>query len=315
VAAGWGYTMAIKADGTLWGWGMWSGGKTGVGEWPGFHYNPTPTKAGTGNDWAGALVSCGYNHTVAVKADGSLWAWGYNNWGQIGNGFVGEQYVVVPTRVGAGNDWRAAAASHNHCVALRADGGVWAWGTNDYGQPGVGEWPGFHYNPTPTRAGTDDDWAGASVSCGYNHTVAVKADGSLWTWGYNNWGQIGNGFVGEQYVVVPTRVGTGNDWRAAAASHNHCVALRVDGNVWAWGTNDYGQLGVGNTALRSSPAQVGEGSDWAAVAAGWCCTYALKGNGELWAWGLNNYYQAGIGTTENQLTPAKVGEGFRAPSK
>jgi alpha-tubulin suppressor-like RCC1 family protein len=199
-------------------------------------------------------------------------------------------------------------------MAIKADGTLWGCGMWSGGKMGIGEYPGSHNNPNPTRAGTDSDWTGALVSCGYNHTVAVKTDGSLWVWGTNDWAQLGNGTVGGDYAVVPTRLGTGNDWKAAAASYNHSVAVKADGSVWTWGTNEYGQLGIGNTALRNAPVQVAE-TDYVAVAAGWGCSYALKGNGELWAWGLNGYYQVGIGTTDNQLVPVKVDGGFRVPGK
>lgn len=127
-------------------------------------------------------------------------------------------------------------------------------------------------------------WAGvAQVSAGYSHTVIVKCDGTLWAWGYNGYGQLGDGTVVSKNS--PVQIGTDSDWRIVSAGYSHTVALKEDGSLWAWGRNDHGQLGDGTTVNKSSPLQVGTDSDWKSIASGYFHTVALKDDGSLWAWG------------------------------
>jgi alpha-tubulin suppressor-like RCC1 family protein len=130
-------------------------------------------------------VAAGYSHSLALKADGSLWAWGDNWNGQLGLGYNYNNHNV-PTRVGADSDWASVAAGSNHTLAIKADGGIWAWGSNG-GQLGLGDYTNRN---VPTRVGADTDWA--SVAAGQYHTLAIKADGGLWAWGRNNQGQLGD---------------------------------------------------------------------------------------------------------------------------
>ena len=129
----------------------------------------SPTQVGSGTDWAS--VSAGAYHTVAVRTDGTLWAWGWNAYGQLGTG----DYTSfnAPTQVGTGTDWASVSAGYLHTVAVKADGTLWAWGYNYYGQLGLGDTVDRN---TPTQVGTETDWASASASS-YVHTVAVKTTG------------------------------------------------------------------------------------------------------------------------------------------
>ena len=252
---------------------------------------------GLDNCWKGA-ISAGYNHTIALKSDGSLWAWGSNVNGQLGDGTTITRYE--PVRVGTENDWSSVAASYYYTIALKSDGSLWAWGRNNFGQLGDGT---TINSSVPVRVGTASDWS--SVATGAYHTIALKSDGSLWTWGYNSAGQLGDGTITAHNA--PVRVGTANDWSAVIAGDNHTIALKGDGSLWAWGSNDNGQLGDGTTTSRISPVRVGTASDWSSVSAYGYHTIALKSDGSLWAWGRNVEGQLGDGTNTQRNTPQLVG--------
>jgi len=169
VSAGNNHTVAI-INGSLRAWGANTSGRTGLGLTTG--NTTTPTQVGAAWDWA--YVSAGGPHTVAIRTDGSLWAWGFNTNGQLGDGTTTQR--TSPTRIGTATDWVHVSAGQTHTTAIRADGSLWVWGSNTDGRTGLGLTTG---NTTaPTRIGTATDWV--HVSAGYSHTVAIRTDGSLW---------------------------------------------------------------------------------------------------------------------------------------
>jgi hypothetical protein len=186
-------------------------------------------------DWAS--VAAGSYHTMAIKTDGTLWAWGANWAGQLGNGTLVD--TDTPVQIGYGNDWASVAAGYYHTVAIKTDGSLWAWGSNEEGQLGDGT---NESKDGPTQIGPDTDWA--SVAAGYYHTVAVKTNGTLWAWGYNEEGQLGDGT--NESKNTPTRIGADTDWVSVAAGEGHTVAVKTNGTLWAWGYNAEGQLGDGS---------------------------------------------------------------------
>jgi alpha-tubulin suppressor-like RCC1 family protein len=298
------HTLAIRPDGTLWGWGLNSSDELGLGD-NGSVFTKVITRVGTDSDWK--MVSINLEHTAALKDDGSLWVWGTNEWGQHGLGDTTRRNV--PTQMGADKDWKFVAAGWNYTMAIKNDGSLWGWGMWSGGKIGV-PWSGSQINPVPARIGDDNDWA--FVSGGYNHSVGIRTDGSLWTWGDNAWAQLGRSIPG-QYTHEVGQVGTAKDWKSVAASYNHSVALKADGSVWTWGTNESGQIGDGSVELRSAPVQVA-GNDWADVGIGYCCTFGIKADGGLWAWGRNSSGQLGVGDTTDRHTPTLVGNGYRVPT-
>lgn len=240
-------------------------------------------------------ISTGDYHTVALKSDGSLWTWGSNSYGQLGDGTTTIR-SLVPKQIGTG--YSAISAGSYHTVALKSDGSLWAWGDNNYyyGQLGDGS---FTRSLVPKQIGTGY----TAIAAGDNHTVALKADGSLWDWGDNQFGQLGDDTTTSRRF--PKQIGTG--YAAIAAGSYHTIALKSDGSLWAWGANDYGQLGYGTTITRSLvPKQIGTDS-YTAVSAGWGHSIALKADGSLWAWGNNHHGQLGDGTTTLSFVPKQIG--------
>ncbi|MCL1908511.1 MAG: Ig-like domain-containing protein [Holophagaceae bacterium] len=289
ISAGGDHTLAIKSDGSLWAWGNNDNGQIGD-DTSGYGNNRNePVRVGSDNDWA--MVSAGGSHTMAIKSNGYLYAWGYNSLGQLGDGTTIRRQV--PVLVGADNDWAAVSAGENHTAAIKTDGSLWTWGINSYGQLGNGT-SNFTTYPVPTRVGAENDWA--AVSAGVRHTVAVKTDGSLWAWGYNSYGQLGDGTssIGTD-KYEPTRIGLANDWVAVSAGNTHTTALKTNGSLWAWGYNGSGGLGNGTTTNSNVPTRIGTASDWKAVWAGNSYTIALRANGSLRAWGYNWNGQLGNG--------------------
>ena len=304
LATGYNHTVAVRADGTLWAWGSDSDGQLGKGANTTVTPDDRPAQIGTATTWASAAA--GELHTVAVRTDGTLWAWGSNANGRLGKG---ANPTVTPddrpAQIGTATTWASVAAGGAHTMAVRADGSLYTWGSNFYGQLGQGNSGTANDLSSPTRVGTGNGWA--SVSAGQFHSVAVQANGSLWAWGLNFDGQLGLSDSGNMTDRnVPTLVPGATNWVSAAAGSGHTVAVRADGTLWAWGNNDFGQLGNGG-ATPNTPTQVGTATTWASAAAGDVHTVAVRADGTLWAWGSNSDGQLGDGSTTQRNAPTQVG--------
>lgn len=295
-AAGSGFTVAMKEDGSIWTWGSNYGGKLGIGSPDGGVTRDQPQRIGAARTWASAHAT--HNHVLAVAGDGSLWSWGSNEDGQTGEPeAIGS--TTSPARVGSATDWVAAWAGANTSFASRRDGSLWAWGHNHQAQLGDGT---FVSTTTPTRVG--EGWA--TVSSGQQHTAALRTDGTLWVWGTSRYGQLGIGIAGFQHT--PRQVGSDAGWRAVAAGALHALAVRNDGSLWSWGSNWDGQLGdpaLGSTQVFS-PLRIGSTTEWRSVAAGRFHSLGLQNDGSVWAWGANGSGQLGDGSTAPHLPPELI---------
>lgn len=233
VITGNGHTLALRSDRTLWAWGDNRFGQLGDGTPV---LRTSPVQVGTNLDWQ--TVAAGGQHTMGLRSGGTLWAWGDNGLGKLGVGTTGG-YYPEPVPVGTNANWKAVAAGDYHTMGLRSDGTLWAWGYNSSGQFGDGS--GVLFTPSPVPVGTNADWQ--AVAAVGSRTMALRSNGTLWAWGDNSYGELGDGTTVNR--ISPVQIGTNADWQAVAAGGSHTLALRADGTLWAWGNHGNGQLGIG----------------------------------------------------------------------
>ncbi len=243
-----------------------------------------------------SLIAAGDYHTLAIHKDGTLWAWGKNDQGQLGLGDLRDRHA--PTRVGSASDWVAVAAGANHSLALKSNGTLWAWGYNYDGELGLGN-TNNTLVVTPTQViGTG--WT--AVAAGGRYSLGLKTDNSLWAWGTNEYGQFGTGTYDSTYPnphPIPSPVGSG--YLAIAVAFDHNLALNTNGNTYTCGLNNYGQLGLGYYDNTYVTTRQPVGTGYWVLAAGADTSFAIKGDGSLWAWGINNYGQLGLGPSHTNF--------------
>jgi len=240
-------------------------------------------------------------HSLAVRSDGTLWAWGYNINGQLGLGDKTRR--VLPTQVGDKSDWVTVGAGTFHSFAVNEAGELWAWGINSYGQLGL---PLSEYEVlSPTRVGTASNWVEASG--GDNHSVGLRSNGTLWVTGDGQVGQLGLGSV--ESLSEFTQISPGITYTSVEVSTWHNVALADDGSLYAWGYGVFGALGLGDQEDRDVPTRVGSAGEWTGATLGIFRhgAFAVKQNGELWGWGKNEVGELGLGGTAYVLSPTRIG--------
>lgn len=292
--------LSIKSDGTLWGWGRNTFGQLGNNTTTG-RSSPIQTIS-SGTNWKQAAA--GAYHSAAVKTDGSLWLWGRNNYGQMGNSTTTNYSSPVQT-VAGGSNWEYVSCGNGVTAAIKTDGTLWLWGKNNYGNLGDNTRTSSS-SPVQTVA-SGNNWSLVSVMSYYS--AAIKTDGTLWLWGFNNYGQLGDNSIASSSSPVQTVAG-GTNWKAVSLGSVHSIALKTDGSLWTWGQNFYGQLGDNTTTYKSSPVQtVAGGLNWKSVSGGGYLSGAIKKDGSLWTWGLNTSGQLADNTTVNKSSPVQTAAG------
>ena len=295
VAGGSTHTAAIKTDGSLWTWGVNGYGQLGINDTT-TRSTPVTTFAG-GTNWKQVAVGGG-SHTSAIKTDGTLWTWGFNGYGQLGN-FSNTNRSTPVTTFAGGTDWKQVAVGGSRTAAIKTDGTLWTWGLNSSSQLGVND-GAIRSTPVTTLTG-GTNWK--SVSCGSEHTAAIKTDGTLWIWGLGTSGQLGNNAATNRSTPVTTFSG-GTNWKSVAGGLQHTAAIKTDGSLWVWGLGTSGQLGNDGTINRSTPVTTfAGGTDWKQVACGQQYTAAIKTDGTLWIWGLGTSGQLGNNAAGSRSTP------------
>ena len=234
----------------------------------------------------------GSNHMLAVSGKGHLYAWGRNEHGQLGDGSTTDRLNAV--RIGTASDWDrigASSSAYGRSIGINKKGELYVWG-------GTG-------SKVPARVGDSSDWVHAAG--GGNHILAINSRGELYGWGSNRRGQLGMGIDRPESVSAPTRIGTAANWKHADAGLFYSLAINDDGELYAWGYNYEGQLGIGSSASYTvSPQRVGTASNWVHVDAGVYHALGVNSLGELYVWGKNDHGQLGNGGNTSLRVPTRI---------
>jgi alpha-tubulin suppressor-like RCC1 family protein len=321
-------TIILKSDGTVWTWGANFNGKLGIGpNNPSYSAVPVEVHDPANVSFFNSIraVMGGEIHNVALKSDGTVWCWGWNAFGQLGNGTTNDSWVPTQTGLTAtpplANVVKLGGRPY-FTLAEKADGTIWAWGMNQYGQMGNNT----VNNPLSTPQVTvpvmvSNSWPGdpingaLQITCGYRAGAALATNGTVWTWGTSTLGELGQGANMTSYV--PAQVPGLTNITQISFGWFHILARRSDGTVWAWGDNSAGEIGDSTTINRSNAVQVLNVSNIVAVSGGDDHSSALAADGTIWKWGRNDVGELGNGTTNAGANPVpakiltdKFGNGF-----
>jgi len=293
--------FVTKTDGTLWCWGDNYNGELGLNNHD--NHKSSPVQVGSDTTWKQASTT--HSSSAGVKTDGTLWTWGKSYYGQLGQGQASPVSYSSPVQV-PGATWSYVCDGSVSRKAIKTDGTLWAWGFNSVGCFGVNQASAQLTGASSPVQVPGTTWATVVNNKNYN-SLAVKTDGTLWSWGANSQGMAGTNVLNEGYSS-PTQVGSGTDWGTVrgkiAMSAKTSYAVKTDGTLWAWGMNgEQGNMGLNSTSTErySSPVQV-PGTTWDNVYSADSWVLATRTDGTLWAWGWNGY--GGLG--QNQM-PSTIG--------
>ncbi|WP_445338171.1 RCC1 domain-containing protein [Bifidobacterium sp. ESL0822] len=321
VSAGDEQSLAVGSDGYVYAWGNNESGQLGNGSSGG--YSTVPLRVIDPNDPRSGLtavqVSAGYYHSLAIDARGNIWAWGFNQFGELGNG--NNINSAIPTLAQYPRDAGTVTAiqvsgGFHHTAAIDTKGNTWSWGWNWFGQLGNGNNIDSAI-PVPVQYPRDAGTVTAiQVSAGADHSLIIDTKGNTWAWGWNQLGELGNGSSSADanpvpgMVKYPENAGTVTAIQVSAGGY-HSLAIDKNGNAWAWGGNDSGELGIGTTSKSEIPALVQYPKNAGAVttvqvSAGGYHSLGIDKEGKTWAWGYNQFGQLGNGTISNSSIPTPV---------
>lgn len=280
------HTLALNHDGTIWAWGHNEYGGLGNGT-----TDPSwePIQIGNDTDWV--AISAGRYSSLALKSNGTMWGWGSNHAYQLINSST--EIFNTPIQIDDATDWKYIEAAYFGTLAIKEDGTLWGRGRNINGALGVYA-NTAHFLHELTQIGTDTDWL--RVSGGEGHTLAMKTDSTLWSWGEG--ASTGHGSITNNHIPMQL---TNDKWKDFSAGSSNSLAVKSDGTLWEWnGLGFYTSAGLYPQTL--TPTQVGNDNDWEKVGAGYYLYMAVKENKTLWAWGFNevNY---GNNSTEPSHSP------------
>lgn len=299
ISSGFYHTLVICNNGTINAWGTDFFGTLGNGT-SSSSFVPIPVKSLTNI----IAVAASDESSLALKNDGSVWAWGSNQYGQLGNGT--DTFSNVPIQVSGISDVTSITGGKDHFLALKNDGTVWAWGRNGSGELGIGTTVN---SKIPVQVLGLDNITMLSGGSSGTHSLAIKNDGTVWAWGSNFNGQLGNVTRNGPQKTIPIQVTSLNNIMNIVRGDTYTLALKNDGTVWAFGGNEYGELGNGTNGIDTYsgvPTQILGLSDISAIQASYGHAIALKNDGTAWAWGHNYYGELGNGTNKNSNIPVMV---------
>ncbi|WP_159947425.1 T9SS type A sorting domain-containing protein [Polaribacter septentrionalilitoris] len=276
-------------------------------------------------------------HTIALKNNGTIWSWGRNANGQLGNGENGD--TSTPKLMNDESDWTDIDAREFYTVATKEDNSLWLWGayrgntpikfvdSSEVGWKKIDAdgyiglkvdgtiWSWYDiFDPSENliQVGKFNFWQ--DISSGSHSSLAIASNGTLWAWGKNYNGIFGNGNQSSHSDSTqdygssePIQIGTSNDWKKISAGQQFVLAIKEDNSLWAWGKNTYGQFGNGTTSDSFVPIKIGNDKDWIDIKVGLYHSLALKSNGEVYSWGDDASGRLGNGSNSSTKTPKKIG--------
>ena len=283
----------------------WGNNPTGgLGQNNTTNYSSPIQLPGTTNVWASLAMGDGAGSGVnisAIKTNGTLWSWGSNTYGQLGQN--NKTQYSSPVQI-PGTTWSLVSIGNKTSIATKTDGTLWTWGDNGYGQLGTNQaWAQIKAASSPVQIpGTS--WSRPSPNIFWN-VYAVRTNGTLWAWGRGGSGRMAQNIEGDgQDRSSPTQI-PGTSWSRVCAVGGACLAIRTNGTLWAWGGNNAGQLGQNTPTYYSSPIQI-PGTNWSDVRAGDQTVIALKTDGTLYSWGAGNSGILGTSSIAEVKSPVQI---------
>jgi len=291
-------TVSDVVSGALWIWGQNNYGQ--LGDNTIVHRSSAVQTVAGGSVWASATDTIRYATSV-IKTDGTLWMWGQNSSGQLGDGTIIHRSSPVQTIAG-GSNWIKVSSNRDWTAAIKSDGTLWTWGYGGYGS--LGDNTIIHRSsPVQTIAG-GSTWS--KVATSRTSTYGIKTDGTLWAWGKNNSAGLADTTSVSKSSPIQTIAG-GNNWSSISANGFNAAAIKTDGTLWIWGSATYGGMGAGAVTSADSPIQtISGGTNWRQVSLGEYHVMGLKTDGTLWTWGYNQQGSLGINTVINTSSPAQT---------
>jgi alpha-tubulin suppressor-like RCC1 family protein len=308
IAGGLYHSLALTSTGQVLAWGLNGSGQLGNGTTTD---SSTPVAVSLPSGTTVTAIAGGYYHSLALTSTGQVLAWGSNSNGQLGNGTTTNSSTPVAVNLPSGTTVTAIAGGRAHSLALTSAGQVLAWGYNASGQLGNGTTIG---SLTPVVVSLPSGTTVTAIGGGQYHSLALTSTGQVLAWGYNYWGQLGNGSFTDSYTPVQVSLPSGTTVTAIAGGGDHSLALTSNGQVLAWGYNGHGELGNGSFTESYTPVQVSlpSGTSVTAIAGGGNHSLALTSTGQVLAWGRNLEGELGNGTTTTDSSTPVVVSAIRA---
>ena len=299
------YSLALDTDGSVWAWGHGEFGQLGIGS-----ADPasSPVRVDLPHDIQIIAIAAGADHSLALDADGSVWAWGLNRENRLGDSTLENRSNPVRVTFPEAAQAMVISAGSSHSLAIDSDGTAWAWGRRNEGQLGNGL-AAARFGPT--RVTMPHNIRFISIVASRGHSVAIDQHGQAWAWG-EGWRMdgagLGDGSSGRHFKPIQVAMPEGITFTDIATGFSHNLALTADGSVYAWGRNAEGQLGDGSDSPRSTPVEITLPSDTRVeqIAAGAHHSVALTEDGDIWVWGENLEGQLADTTTENRHAPTPI---------
>ena len=296
-----GFGLGLRSNGTIWSWGYMGQGRLGDG-FTTSRISPVSVVGGF-TDWCQVSASRNNAHSLGLRSNGTIWSWGCNGYGRLGDGTTVNKSSPVSV-VGGYTDWSQLFAGNTFSLAIRTNGTLWSWGGYSFGKLGTNE--AVNRSSPVSVVGGFTDWCQISA---FYQSLGVRTNGTLWGWGYNADRQVGDGTATGRSSPVSV-IGGFTDWCHAAAGARQSLGVRTNGTLWSWGKNNNGQLGDNTTVSKSSPVSVVGGfTDWCQVSAAYH-VLAVRTNGTAWAWGRASAGRLGDNTTVSKSSPVSVVGGF-----